>query len=476
MSTILAALLGLGLVAASTSLVVLYRRFRALRTRYAAVIDIDVAVAKSKAELESAVAAAEKAQADHQRQREALARDLAAAQDLAAKQREALNQKYAAALATYERLLREVALLEENLEDISFGIYKPHFSFESSDAYKQELERIRSRQKALVKNNQAATCAIEWEVRGSKREGARMQKQYLKLMLRAFNGETDAAVARVTWNNITRMEERIRKAHQAINELGGVMQMSISAEYLDLMLTELRLEFELQEKKHEEVEEQRRIKEQMREEEKAQREAERARKEAEEEEARYQKALEKARAEMEKAKGAALAQLKLKTEQLGLALQKAHEMKDKATSMAQLTRSGHVYVISNIGSFGENVFKIGMTRRLEPMDRVRELGDASVPFEFDVHAMMYSEDAPSLEGSFHEHFNSRRVNMVNERKEFFAVSLNEIEEFAQQHGLNIELTKLAEAKEYRQTLSLKEASQKKAAAKEAPKAAFPTAV
>ena len=107
----------------------------------------------------------------------------------------------------------------------------------------------------------------------------------------------------------------------------------------------------------------------------------------------------------------------LKIQHLSQALQKAHDMKDKATTMAQLTRSGHVYIISNIGSFGEEVYKIGMTRRLEPLDRVRELGDASVPFEFDVHAMIYSEDAPALEKEFHKQFESRRVNLVNDRRE-----------------------------------------------------------
>lgn len=115
--------------------------------------------------------------------------------------------------------------------------------------------------------------------------------------------------------------------------------------------------------------------------------------------------------------------------------------------MAQLTRSGHVYVISNLGSFGENVFKIGMTRRLEPMDRIRELGDASVPFDFDVHAMIYCEDAPSLECAFQARFEGRAINLVNPRKEFFAVSIEQIEAVVREKGLNIELTKLAEARD-----------------------------
>ena len=120
-----------------------------------------------------------------------------------------------------------------------------------------------------------------------------------------------------------------------------------------------------------------------------------------------------------------------------------------------LTRVGHVYIISNVGSFGENIYKIGMTRRLEPMDRDKELGDASVPFPFDVHALITTSDAPSLENALHKHFNHRRLNLENERKEFFHVTIEEIrdelEKLKHQLGLQSELrlTLLAEAREYR---------------------------
>ena len=128
-------------------------------------------------------------------------------------------------------------------------------------------------------------------------------------------------------------------------------------------------------------------------------------------------------------------------------------------SRAELTRSGHVYVVSNIGSFGENVYKIGLTRRLEPEDRIRELGDASVPFPFDIHAMVFSEDAPGLEQTLHREFDDRRVNLVNTRKEFFAVSLPEIESAAQEHG-TVEFTLAADAEQYRKTLALREAKRR----------------
>ena len=122
--------------------------------------------------------------------------------------------------------------------------------------------------------------------------------------------------------------------------------------------------------------------------------------------------------------------------------------------MAQQTRTGHVYVISNIGSFGEDVFKIGMTRRLEPTDRIRELGDASVPFEFDVHAMIFSEDAPSLEKQLHRHFLRQQVNKVNPRKEFFRIGITDIKQELEVLGVQTQWSMAAQAREYRETLQI----------------------
>lgn len=368
----------------------------------------------------------------------------------------ALNQDYLQHKAIYENLRKEVSLLEENLENISYGLYKPHYDYKTSEEFKQKLEEIIDRQKQAIKNETAIYCPVKWEVGGSKAEGAKMKKHYSKLMLRAFNGECNATIAKVRWNNIGNMEARIEKAYEAINKFGDTLQISVTKEYFDLKLQELRLEFELQEKLYQEKEEQRKIREQMREEEKAQREIEKARKEAEEEEERNEKALQKAKAEIEKAQGKELELLTEKIKRLEENLQKAHELKERAISRAQLTKSGHVYIISNIGSFGDTVYKIGMTRRLEPIDRIDELGDASVPFDFDVHGLIYSENAPELENILHKRLDSKRVNLVNRRAEFFNTTIDEIEAFVNELNLNIQLTKMAEAKEYRETLSLRE--------------------
>jgi len=368
-----------------------------------------------------------------------------------------INQDYLKHKAIYENLRKEVSLLEENLENISYGLYKPHYDYKTSTEFKQKLEEIIDRQKQAIRNETATYCHLKWKVIGSEAEGAKMTKNYSKLMLRAFNGECDSAIAKVRWNNIGNMEARIQKAYEAINKLGSTLSIMITTDYRDLKLQELRLEFELQEKLYQEKEEQRKIREQMREEEKAQREIEKARKEAEDEEERNEKALQKAKAEIEKAKGEELEQLTEKIKILEENLKKAQELKRRAISRAQITKSGHIYIISNIGSFGDTVYKIGMTRRLEPMDRIDELGDASVPFDFDVHGLIYSENAPELETMIQKKLDSKRVNLVNRRAEFFNTTIDELEAIVKELNLNIQLTKMAEAKEYRETLSLKKA-------------------
>ena len=157
---------------------------------------------------------------------------------------------------------------------------------------------------------------------------------------------------------------------------------------------------------------------------------------------------------MEQATGEKHDKLQAQIDKLEQELKEAHERKERALSMAQQTKKGHVYIISNIGSFGEQVYKIGMTRRLEPEDRIKELGDASVPFQFDIHAMIFSEDAPSLENELHKTFANKKVNMLNYRKEFFNVTLDEIEQNVKAIGLETEFIRLPEAMEYRETMAI----------------------
>lgn len=377
---------------------------------------------------------------------------------------EALTDRFSRAteeLLTLEKnieiLRRDISRYEETAEMQSFGFYTPRYGFGSSSRYQIELDRIRSEQKQMISGKTAAVCAAAWTVNGSAAEGRKQINQTLKLILRAFNGECDAAIAKVKYSNVRVMEARILKAHEALNKLVGVQQAEITVFYLNLKLEELYPVHEYQEKLQEEKEEQRRIREEMREEEIARREIEKALEEAGREENRYAEALRKATADAEKSIGEKQSKLLAQIQLLQEKLIEAQANKERAVSRAQMTRSGHVYVISNIGSFGENIYKIGMTRRLDPLDRVRELGDASVPFKFDIHAIIYSEDAPALENRLHHKFHNRRVNRVNHRREFFQVSLEEIAAAVHEFHGEIELTLLAEAEEYRKTMAFLEA-------------------
>jgi hypothetical protein len=158
-----------------------------------------------------------------------------------------------------------------------------------------------------------------------------------------------------------------------------------------------------------------------------------------------------AREALQKATGEHLEAIQTEIQVLEKKMADAQSLQDRAVSMAQLTKMGHVYVISNVGSFGENVFKIGMTRRLEPDDRIQELSGAAVPYGFDIHAMIFSEDAPGLETALHTKFADRRLNLVNPRKEYFRVTLDEISEFAQSQGLKVEFVETPEAKQFRES-------------------------
>jgi len=350
---------------------------------------------------------------------------------------------------------RELASVEEALDIQSFGFYSPKYGFEEVAQYVARLATIRAEQKRLITDDLAAPCDTTWTVGGSKAEGKKMVRQQAKLMLRAFNGECDAAIAKVKYDNVTTLEERLRKAFEQINKLGEVQRVFVSARYFDLKMAELHLVHEHREKVQEEKEEQKRIREQMKEEQRAQAEIDRAKAEAEKEEAQSAAALAKAQAELAviEAAGKHNDKLEALVSRLESELKEALDRKAKAIARAQLTKSGHVYVLSNIGSFGEGVYKIGMTRRLEPLERVDELGDASVPFPFDVHAIIYAEDAPGLENRLHRAFVERRVNLVNARKEYFRVTLDEIRvEVEKAHGL---VTFLLDppAEEYRKTLA-----------------------
>jgi len=351
----------------------------------------------------------------------------------------------------------ELIILEDSILLQSFGFYTPKYNFENSEIYRRNLEQIRNQQAAMVKSQKAAYCTISVTLNYSAREGERMIKDYVKLLLRSFNNECDASIIKVKFNNIKSIEKKITKAFEILNRLGERVNIVISTDYLNLKLSELYLCHEYEVKKQEEKEEQRRIREQMREEAKLQKEIEEMKAKIEKEEKHFNQAMSSTNELLQKAKTDAEREL-LRNELTNIQEKLSGIEKDKQDILyrEQQTRAGYVYIISNIGSFGENVYKIGVTRRLDPQERVDELGDASVPFYYDVHAMIFSDDAPSLENALHKAFDDRRLNKINLRREFFQVKLEEIEGVVKRNfNKPVEFTKLAEAEQYRQSLMLK---------------------
>ncbi|MDC0750011.1 DUF4041 domain-containing protein [Polyangium mundeleinium] len=317
----------------------------------------------------------------------------------------------------------------------------------------QRLKAAREKVRNMIKQGTAATCDY---VEANRRTTA------IEFVLDAFNGKTDAILADVRHDNHGTLQQKIRDVFTLVNHNGRAFRDArILPEYLEARLEELRWAVVAQELKLKEREEQRLIKERIREEERAQREFEKALKEAEKEQETIRKAMDKARRDVDKASAEERAKYEEKLRELSEKLRLAEEKNKRALSMAQQTKSGYVYVISNIGSFGENVYKIGMTRRLEPLDRVRELGDASVPFEFDVHALIPSEDAPALEHALHERFVRSQVNKVNPRKEFFRVALHDIRQELEQMKVDGTWTIAAEAREFRETQAIERAMAEK---------------
>lgn len=366
------------------------------------------------------------------------------------------NEQLASLEAKVKSTQKDLVFLSEQLELESFGLYIPRYDFSSSDEYKEKLESIRDDQKQMIKENTALIFNENFTVNGNKTQGRQMISDMSKLFLRSFNAECDAAVRDVKFSNFDRCKDRMIKAFENINKLGRINSMSISYQYRQSKLDELTLAYEYQCKKQEEKEEIQALRAAQREEAKLAKEIESARKEAEKEKKHYIQAVEKIKLQLQSCNESEKSDLLSKQNDLLSHLDDISARLEDMDYRQSNQKAGYVYIISNIGSFGEGVYKIGMTRRLDPMERIYELGDASVPFMFDVHAMIFSDDAPKLEAALHHAFSDKRVNMINNRREYFRVSLEEIKQVVREnHDKTVEFTEIAEAQQYRETLLLR---------------------
>lgn len=355
-------------------------------------------------------------------------------------------------------LRKQVVITEEAILMQSFGLYAPRYEFANSDAFKERLSTIRTSQKELIKQGSAASGSESFTYNGKASLGTKMVKDMQKLLLRAFNSECDECINNVKYNNFDAAKQRITSSSDAISKLGKMLSVAITAAYFKLKIEELHLAFEYRLKVQEEKEQSREAREQLREAKKLEKEIEDARRAIDKDKKHLSIALAKIVAQLAAASEADRAALLAKKAELESALaQMAEKLKDIDYREAN-AKAGYVYVISNLGAFGDDVFKIGVTRRLEPFERVDDLGDASVPFEFDVHAMIFSENAFALEAALHKAFENRKLNMVNHRREFFRAPLAEIKGvISASFDKTVEWTDLPSAEEYRTSEKMRSA-------------------
>lgn len=324
----------------------------------------------------------------------------------------------------------------------------------SSEEYKDKLALLDLEYREFIKSGRAVDILNS--------EGYNNKKRFndnVKQILRCFDSEAKMIISSVTAFNIDKMRGQLTKAFQTINNIFATDFIALNKQVLEMQLKQLNLIYSYQQKKAQEQEEQKAIKAQMIEEEKVRREIEREKAKVEKEEIQFKNEINKLMKYLAKASEIEKQLYIDKIKELEDKVRLLEKDKENILQREQNTRAGYVYIISNIGSFGENIYKIGMTRRLEPMDRVKELGDASVPFEFDVHAMIFSEDAPALETILHNTFKENQVNLVNPRKEFYNVSLVEIEKVVKEnYNATVTFTHIAEAVQYRESLRIRSAT------------------
>lgn len=329
---------------------------------------------------------------------------------------------------------------ERVLQDV--GIYRYHHPLENAVAFKERLDAVLRRITEMVKFDAAIERSNSFTYDGSLAKGRRMTADLSKLMLRAYNAEADNVVRSLRAGNVAAAIRRLEAARDAIANLARMMEMHISEAYHALRIEEIQLAADYQMKKQEEREAAREERERLREEQKVAAELAIERERLDKERSHIVAVIEKLREA-----GTVDADL----EQKLISVDGAIARNDYR---AANIRAGYVYVISNRGAFGGHVVKIGLTRRLEPMDRIHELGDASVPFRFDLHALYFSEDAVTLENELHQHFADRRLNWVNDKREFFFATPGEVKAvLASRVGNLLEFVEECASPEFLQSVS-----------------------
>lgn len=365
--------------------------------------------------------------------------------------------KYDTRFSLLQSEIKNLKTEKQSLQDEINSLLKDslitHYNFSdydnlTSEECKNKLSLQKLQEKELINSGEAVII--------SSSDTKSVITNNLKQILRCFNSESDNIITNISTKNIDSMRNKINKSYETLNKIFSVDGVKLSEKMLELKLEQLNLVYTYELKREQEIEIQKEIKAQMVEEEKVRREIEKEKKKIEKDQLQFSNEINKLIKYVQSTSSDVEKELyieKIKT--LEEKIKVLEIDKETVLERENNAKAGFVYIISNIGSFGENIYKIGMTRRLEPMDRIKELSSASVPFEFDVHAMIFSDDAPALETKLHQHFKDQSVNKVNLRKEFFKVSLTEIEDFIKENFNNtVQFTYIPVAKDYRQSLAI----------------------
>lgn len=373
-----------------------------------------------------------------------------------------LDQKLINKKSQFKAASRELEKIEEELKEARYeiefqecGLYEPKYKFINAVAYKEQLDEIRKKQKSMIKDKTAAVASNDWMVNGDKRQGKALNNANIKQILRSFNNETEVIINKVKHSNIDASRKRIQKSFDQLNRLYEREDVHLTNTYLNLKFDEMYLAYEYELKKEEEKEELREAREREREEKKLQKELDKEKEKFNKENSKINDEIEHVKQELTTAAAEEKAKLEAEIAKLQAALDKNNEEIKKINEYKEKPGAGYVYIISNIGSFGEGVYKIGVTRRDNPEDRIRELSSASVPFRFDTHVFIFSKNAYDLENELHERFDKQRVNKVNRRKEFFRITMDDVKQIVEENkGAVHSFVEYVDAEEYYDTLKI----------------------
>lgn len=354
--------------------------------------------------------------------------------------------------------------LKPETDQIEAGLMPPSFSYNHPEDLKKKIRACRQKQYRCIMNDKATNAYSTWTWFGSKSDGAKMVEEYKSLLIKAFNADFDTIIRKLRYSTQDSAYMKVDKVVDQLAKLSETAGVEISSDYHTLKIEEFNIWAAEITDQHEQKEDRKAEKALLRENnQKANDESEDLENEISATEIELRKAKKKAEA-LAGAERAKLEKLEKQIAKIELEKLRLEEKFARSVSQAQITKAGYIYCISNIGCFGEGVFKIGMTRRLEPMDRVRELGDASVPFKFDVHTLAFVKDAPAAEKRLHKKFHEFRVNTENFRREFFRVPVEDVQAEFQEMGIDSDWFIEVEAQQYRESELMRKAMNKETTA------------